>query len=66
MVSGLVDGATRASAAGRGIPIGRVGTPDDIAGCALFLVSDAAAFITGAVVFVDGGSNNATNWSDWL
>jgi NAD(P)-dependent dehydrogenase (short-subunit alcohol dehydrogenase family) len=66
MVKGLVEGAARASASGRGIPIGRVGTSDDIAGCAIFLVSNAAAFITGAVVFVDGGSNNATNWSDWL
>lgn len=36
-------------------PLGRVGTPDDIAQSVLFLCSDAAAFITGAVLAVDGG-----------
>jgi NAD(P)-dependent dehydrogenase (short-subunit alcohol dehydrogenase family) len=36
-------------------PIGRMGTPDEIAGLALFLCSDAAAFITGTDVAIDGG-----------
>lgn len=36
-------------------PLGRVGEPEDIARAALFLASDAAAWITGAVLPVDGG-----------
>ena len=36
-------------------PLGRWGTPDDIVGPALFLASDGARFITGAVLVVDGG-----------
>ncbi|MEX0346870.1 MAG: SDR family NAD(P)-dependent oxidoreductase [Rhizobiaceae bacterium] len=36
-------------------PLGRWGQPEDIAGIALFLASDAAAFITGACIPVDGG-----------
>ena len=36
-------------------PLGRVGQPQDIANAALFLVSDAAAWITGIVLPVDGG-----------
>jgi NAD(P)-dependent dehydrogenase (short-subunit alcohol dehydrogenase family) len=38
------------------IPLGRVGVPDDIAKAALFLVSDAASFITGVTIPVDGGA----------
>ncbi len=36
-------------------PMGRWGQPDDIAGAALFLASDAAGFITGVTLPVDGG-----------
>jgi NAD(P)-dependent dehydrogenase (short-subunit alcohol dehydrogenase family) len=36
-------------------PLGRVGTPEEIAQAALFLASDRASFITGAAVVVDGG-----------
>jgi NAD(P)-dependent dehydrogenase (short-subunit alcohol dehydrogenase family) len=36
------------------IPQGRVGTPDDIASAALFLVSDEASWVNGDTLFVDG------------
>jgi NAD(P)-dependent dehydrogenase (short-subunit alcohol dehydrogenase family) len=36
-------------------PMGRFGTPDDLTGTVLWLVSDAAKFVTGIVVPVDGG-----------
>jgi 2-hydroxycyclohexanecarboxyl-CoA dehydrogenase len=39
-----------------GIPLGHLGTPDDIATAAAFLASDAAGFITGQVLGVNGGS----------
>jgi NAD(P)-dependent dehydrogenase (short-subunit alcohol dehydrogenase family) len=39
----------------RWYPLGRVGQPEDIANAALFLASDEAAWITGAVLNVDGG-----------
>lgn len=38
------------------LPIGRVGTPEEIGGAALLLASEASSFITGAVIPVDGGA----------
>src|SRR3712207_7947775 len=42
-------------------PLGRVGHPDDVARAALFLVSDAASWITGVVLPVDGRSEEHTS-----
>ncbi len=39
-----------------GIPMGRAGEASDVAGCALFLASDLAAYVTGSEVDVNGGS----------
>jgi 3-oxoacyl-[acyl-carrier protein] reductase len=38
-----------------GIPLGRMSTPDDVAEATLYLASDAARFITGVELPVDGG-----------
>jgi 3-oxoacyl-[acyl-carrier protein] reductase len=38
-----------------GIGLARVGLPEDIAGAAVFLASDAASWITGATIQIDGG-----------
>lgn len=43
------------------IPMGRWGRAEEVAAVALFLASDAASFITGAVVVVDGGQSVATH-----
>ena len=37
------------------IPLGRIGTPEEISGIALFLASDDSSYVTGQVIAVDGG-----------
>lgn len=43
-------------------PLRRVGTPQDLTGPLLFLISDAAAFVTGQTLWVDGGAFSQANW----
>ncbi|RYY35815.1 MAG: SDR family oxidoreductase [Sphingomonadales bacterium] len=45
----------RAERAVKGIPAGRMGTPEDMAGAALFLASPLAAYVLGQTIRVDGG-----------
>lgn len=42
----------------KGIPLGRIGTPEDIANAFLFLASDMASYITGVVLSVDGAARS--------
>jgi len=43
-------------------PLGRMGKPEDMVGAAVFLASEAAAFMSGQVVRVDGGFTAGLNW----
>jgi glucose 1-dehydrogenase len=47
-------GSDRVAEAGRQLPLGRMGTPEDIGRAATFLCSDDADYITGSVLAVDG------------
>lgn len=41
----------------RGLPLGRLGEPGDIAGAALFLATDASSWMTGQMIVIDGGTS---------
>ncbi|MCE9607559.1 MAG: glucose 1-dehydrogenase [Planctomycetia bacterium] len=43
-------------------PLRRLGKPDDMIGTAIFLASEASAFMTGQIVFVDGGFSSGIMW----
>jgi 7-alpha-hydroxysteroid dehydrogenase len=51
----LTDDADRLAAITASIPLGRTGTPDDIAGAVVYLASDAASWVTGQLLLVAGG-----------
>ena len=53
--TGLLNDKPKLNALLANIPLGRLGTVDDVANLATFLASDDAAYITGSTFFVDGG-----------
>jgi NAD(P)-dependent dehydrogenase (short-subunit alcohol dehydrogenase family) len=55
MLNRFTGTAERKAALASGVPLGRVGEPEEIARAILFLASDAASFVTGQIVTVDGG-----------
>ena len=52
----------RARAAVDNTPLRRLGTPEDVADVVAFLASDAARFITGQTIYVDGGITAGSSW----
>lgn len=55
MTRPIIDNVSNRDAALARIPMGRFGTPDDLIGAAVFLLSPASDFVTGQILFVDGG-----------
>ncbi|MCY1547659.1 acetoacetyl-CoA reductase [compost metagenome] len=47
----------------RDCPVGRIGTPEDIAACVEWLASPAAGFVTGTDLLIDGGTIAALRWA---
>jgi NAD(P)-dependent dehydrogenase (short-subunit alcohol dehydrogenase family) len=55
----LDDGSEFRATVDERTPMGRVATPDEMVGTALYLASDAASFTTGEVITVDGGYDDS-------
>lgn len=47
------------------VPMRRFGTGPDLSGCALFLASDLASYVTGTTLHCDGGTYASSGWFDW-
>ncbi len=53
---GTASSSAKEIRAGKASPAGRPGTPEEVAACALFLASDGASYVNGAMLVVDGGN----------
>jgi glucose 1-dehydrogenase len=51
----LLEDKPKLNALLKNIPLGRLGTPDDVAGMVAYLASDDASYVTGATFLIDGG-----------
>lgn len=58
LAASLLNTSEKAEAAGKRHPLGRVGTPQDMAQAALYLLSDEASWMTGQVLHLDGGMSS--------
>ena len=58
----LADNPDKRKRAEAEVPLGRLGVPDDIVGAVLFLASEAARYMTGQVIYVDGGLVAGDSW----
>ena len=47
------------------VPLNAFGKGEDLSGCALFLASDLAAYVTGTTLHCDGGTQASSGWFDW-
>jgi 3-oxoacyl-[acyl-carrier protein] reductase len=53
---GTASSSAKEIRAGKATPVGRPGTPEEVAACAMFLASDAASYVNGTMLVVDGGN----------
>lgn len=58
MMAFALEDPDRRAAVEAGVPMGRIGSPEDIAGAVIYLCSRAGSYLTGAVIPVDGGTSN--------
>lgn len=55
LTKAVIDDPVRGASILSRIPMGRLGSPEDLAGAVVFLAADAAAYVTGQLLMVDGG-----------
>lgn len=64
-LSGGDPSMTTPEGAGIAIPMGRVGTTEDVSGCVVFLASALSSYVTGTTLHPDGGTFASSGWFNW-